>query len=89
MTAMWEFLTFQRMASGALLQLVFWAGVGGCLFGAYTLYKLENWAWPFPLLLGPILVRVVCERAIIAFRSYDRLVAIEGALMARPEGAAR
>jgi len=77
MAAIWEFLTFRRMASGALLQLLFWAGVAGCIYGAYVLYGLGNWAWPFPLVLGPLLVRVGFERAIIAFRSYDRLSAIE------------
>lgn len=81
MIALWEFLTFKRMASGAVLQLLFWAGIAGCLYGTYVLYMLGNWAWPFPLLLGPLVVRVAFERAIIAFRSYDRLSAIEAFLV--------
>lgn len=89
MKTVWEFLIFERMASGLVLQLLFWAGVAGCLYGAWLLYGLGNWAWPFPLVLGPLLVRVGFERAIIAFRSYDRLGAIEHALCDLERGAAQ
>jgi len=61
------------MASPILLQILFWAGVAGSLYGAYILFDLDNQAWPLPLIFGPLLVRVIFERAIIAFRSYDRL----------------
>jgi len=80
MKTIWQFLVFERMASPVLLQLLFWAGVAGSLYGAYVLFQLGNWAWPFPLLLGPLLVRVIFERAIIAFRSYDRLCDIQARL---------
>jgi hypothetical protein len=76
----WQFLTFERMASPVLLQVLFWAGVAGTLYGAYVLYQLGNQAWPFPLIFGPLLVRVIFERAIIAFRSYDRLCDIHDQL---------
>lgn len=74
------------MASPFLLQLLFWAGVGGSVYAAYVLYTLDNWAWPFPLIFGPILARVIFERAIIAFRSYDRLCDIQKALAGRCNG---
>lgn len=80
MKKIWQFLIFERMASPVLLQMLFWAGVAGVIYGAYVLFTLGNWAWPFPLILGPLLVRVVFERAIIAFRSYDRLCEIQAEL---------
>lgn len=66
-------LSFQKMISPALLQILFWAGIGGVLYGTYTLIKLEQWAWWMALVFGTLLVRVLFERAILSFRSYDRL----------------
>ncbi len=80
-TAFVEFLSFRRMASPILLQILFWAGIGGSLYGTYVLIQLGNWAWPFPLILGPLIVRVIFERAIIAFRTYDRLGEIRNVLV--------
>ena len=87
MTALWRIVTFKTMISPLILQLLFWAGIGGCLYGTYVLIRLGDWAWPFPLILGPLVVRVIFERAIIAFRSYDRLTEIGQALAARPDDA--
>lgn len=80
MTRLFDYLTFRRMIAPIVIQILFWAGVAGSLFGAYVLYKLGNWAWPFPVILGPLLVRLFFERVIIAFRSYDSLRAIETVL---------
>lgn len=77
MSSLADYLSFRRMIAPIVIQLLFWAGVAGCLYGAYVLYRLGNWAWPFPLLLGPLLVRLIFERMIIAFRTYDSLRAIE------------
>lgn len=80
MKAIIDILTFRSMVSPIVLQLLFWAGIAGTLYGAYVLIKLENWAWIFAATLGPLLVRVIFERAILAFRTYDRLGNIERAL---------
>lgn len=69
----WKILTFQQMISPAIIQVFFWAGVIGSFYGAYVLYQLGNWAWPFPLVFGPLLTRLIFEHAILAFRAYDRL----------------
>ena len=73
-------LSFQRMISPLLLQMLFWAGIGGVLYGTYVLLKLEQWAWWIALIFGSLLTRVVIERAILSFRSYDRLVEIASSL---------
>lgn len=66
-------LSFEKMISPVLLQILFWAGIGGVLYGTYTLIKLDQWAWWMALVFGSLLVRVLFERAILSFRSYDRL----------------
>lgn len=81
MKVVWETLVFRRMVSPIVLQILFWAGIGGALYGTYVLFHLGNWAWPFPLILGPLLIRVIFERAILAFRTYDRLGDIHTELM--------
>jgi len=68
-----KILTFRKMVSPVVLQLLFWAGVGGTLYGTYILIELKNWAWIFAITFGPLVVRVLFERAILAFRTFDRL----------------
>jgi hypothetical protein len=68
-----EIVTFRRMIAPIMLQLLFWAGIGGTLYGTYVLYELGNQAWPLPLVFGTLVVRVLFEMALLAFRIYDRL----------------
>lgn len=68
-----DILTFKTMVSPLLLQILFWAGIAGCVYGTYFLLSRDNWAWWTPLVFGTLLTRVIVERAIIAFRSYDKL----------------
>lgn len=76
-------LKFERMISPTVLQLLFWAAIGGTVYGSWVLFGLDNRAWPIPLVLGPLVLRVVCERALIAFRSYNCLVEIRDQLSRR------
>lgn len=80
MRALIEILTFRRMIAPVVLQLLFWAGIAGCLYGAYVLYNMGNWAWVFAFFLGPLLVRVIFEHALLSFRTYDTLREISGKL---------
>lgn len=75
-----DVLSFRTMISPAVLQVLFWAGIGGCLYGSWVLLQLGNWAWWTALVFGVLVTRVIFERAIIAFRSYDRLTEIADAL---------
>jgi len=76
MTVLVRFLTFKTMMSPILLQVLFWAGIGGTMYGTWVLFQLENPIWPVPLIAGPILVRVIFERAILAFQSFDEVVRV-------------
>ncbi len=68
-----DILTFRKMISPYVLQVLFWAGIGGCLYGTYVLISLDHWAWWTALLFGPLVTRVLFERAIVAFQSYERM----------------
>lgn len=81
MTDLMRVLSFRKMISPALLQLLFWAGIGGVLYGTYTLITLDQWAWWMALVFGTLLVRVIFERAMLSFRAYDRLEEINSRLM--------
>ena len=76
MSTITRILTFQKMVSPFLLQILFWAGIGGVIYGTYVLIKLDHWAWWIALLAGTLVTRVIFERAMLSFRSYDRLVEI-------------
>jgi hypothetical protein len=80
MSTITRILSFQKMVSPFLLQILFWAGIGGVLYGTYVLIKLDHWAWWIALLTGTLVTRVIFERAMLSFRSYDRLVEIAARL---------
>ena len=80
MSTITRILSFQKMVSPFLLQILFWAGIGGVFYGTYVLIKLDHWAWWIALLTGTLVTRVIFERTILSFRSYDRLVEIAASL---------
>ena len=83
MKFVFELLTFRRMISPVILQVLFWGAIGGVLYGTYVLLILDNWAWPFSLIFGVLAVRIIFELGILAFRTYDRLGEILRALESR------
>ena len=89
MKKFWDTLFFRRMISPILLQILFWAGVGGTLYGAYVLFKLDNSLWPIALIFGTIGVRVIFESAILAFQSFARLGHIHDELVKLNDRTAR
>ena len=80
MSMFWQILTFRRMIAPIVLQILFWAGIGGTLYGTYVLIHLGHWAWWMALILGTLVTRVIFESAILLFRTYDRLGEIQDAL---------
>jgi hypothetical protein len=81
-----EFLSFRRMITPTIIQIIFWIGVVLCVLGglicmiagatnqygggAHVLKGLML------LLLGPVAVRVYCEILILFFRMNDTLTDI-------------
>lgn len=80
MSTFWQILTFRRMIAPVVLQILFWAGIGGTLYGTYVLIHLGHWAWWMALIFGTMATRVIFEGAILLFRTYDRLGEIREAL---------
>ncbi len=75
-----DVLLFRRMIAPVLLQVLFWAGIGGTVYGAYVLIQLGHWAWWIALIFGVLATRVMFEAGILAFRSYERLCEIRDLL---------
>jgi hypothetical protein len=80
-----EFLTFRRMVTPIVIQIIFWIGVGICVLSGIGLMIL---AFRFggivdflmalgTLILGPLMVRIYCELLILLFRIHDTLQEIK------------
>ena len=72
-------LRFRAMIAPYILELLFWCGLAGTLYGSYLLFAHDYWAWWIALVFGTLLTRLTFEFALLAFRSYDRLVEIRDA----------
>lgn len=75
-----DVLRFRVMIAPYVLELLFWSGVAGTFYGAYWLFTHNHWAWWVALIFGTLLVRLIFEFGLLAFRSYDRLVEVRDAL---------
>ena len=82
-----SFLTFRKMVTPAIIQIIFWIGIALCVISGIVgiiggaiaekgggVMVLSSLVW---LVLGPILIRVYCEIIILAFRIYDVLTEIK------------
>lgn len=87
-----DFWAFRTMITPVLIQVIFWIGVIACVVSgiaimksAYNSYR-ETWneaqvavgiAW---IVLGPVVVRIYCEFAIVFFRMNETLTEIRNKL---------
>jgi hypothetical protein len=74
-----DFLSFRKMVTPLIIQVIFWIGVGLCVIAG--LVEIVTGAPSrlgglVTLLLGPILVRIWCELVIVAFRINETLTDI-------------
>lgn len=63
-----SYLRFERFIMPFALQLLFWAGIGGTLYGTWWLYTHENWAWIMALVFGSLLTRLIFESFILRYQ---------------------
>ena len=82
MSAIKEFLSFKRLLMPYMLQILFWAGIGGTLYGTYWLFTHDNWAWWMALVFGTLMTRLIFESLILRYRTYQCLLAIRHRLEA-------
>jgi hypothetical protein len=75
-----EYLKFERFIMPYALQVLFWAGIGGTLYGSWFLYVHDNWAWVMSLVFGTILTRLIFESFILRYQTYIMLEEIRDKL---------
>lgn len=77
-----SFLRFRCMITPMMVELSFWAGVLMCIInGIKTMQIPGEWLQGlFIILIGPIVLRVLCEVMMIFFRIYESLRDIHQAL---------
>ncbi|MBN1550688.1 DUF4282 domain-containing protein [bacterium] len=84
---MGDFLTFRRMITPIIIQIIFWLGILGCLIG-FLMSLTQGFegflAGLLILILGPILIRIYCEVLIVIFRVNETLTDIKNLLQKRP-----
>ena len=93
-----EFISFRKMITPTIIQIVFWVGCGASVLGGLFLIfagASSSFGGGFmvlqgllTLVLGPIAVRVYCELIILAFRSYETLVQIRDGISQKSSGVA-
>ena len=81
-----EFLSFRRMITPVIIQILFWIGVVLCVIGGLIGIAVgatshyggggQVLGGLIMLLLGPVLVRVYCEILIVFFRINETLTDI-------------
>lgn len=82
-----DFLSFRRMITPIIIQIVFWLGVGLCLLAGLIMIvqgATSNFGGGAQVLsglllffFGPIAVRIYCELLIIFFRMNETLTEIK------------
>lgn len=83
MGALKDYISFNRLLMPYMLQILFWAGIGGTLYGTYWLFTHDNWAWWMALLFGTLMTRLIFESLMVRFKSYELLVEIRNRLESR------
>lgn len=83
-----DFLSFRKMITPVVIQILFWLGVLICVAAGLLLFagsdSLPSSGFVSPrlaglllIVVGPILVRIYCELLIVLFRIHESLRAIE------------
>ena len=72
---MGQYLTFKKHLTPTFIQILFWvllfANTMDAFFGGH-----DFWGGVFTLLVGPVLLRIVCELILVLFEINDNLDAI-------------
>ncbi|HNR30817.1 MAG TPA: DUF4282 domain-containing protein [Candidatus Hydrogenedentes bacterium] len=76
-----DFLSFRKMLTPIIIQVVFWIGVVVCVIGGLgAIIAGSGVAGLFMLVLGPVLVRIYAELLILLFKMNDTLTDIKNAV---------
>jgi len=94
-----EFITFRKMVTPVIIQVIFWIGVAGVVIGGLIAFVgglisgigngsvgdvlMALFGAPIGVVVGLLLVRLYTELLIVIFRIHDSLVEIEQLLRQR------
>jgi hypothetical protein len=83
---MWDFLTFRKMLTPIVIQILFWLGVVACILGGIGailvgVARIERTPeligiGILAVVFGPLVMRIYCEWLIVLFRINDTLTDI-------------
>jgi hypothetical protein len=83
---MWDFLTFRKMLTPIVIQVLFWLGVVACILGGIGailvgIARIDRTPeligiGILAVVFGPLVMRIYCEWLIVLFRINDTLTEI-------------
>jgi hypothetical protein len=89
-TELKDFLSFRKMITPVIIQVLFWVGAAGMVIASLvtmvsSLTRYGNGIGGFfvgvlMLIIGPVMVRVYCELLILLFRMNETLIEIKNGL---------
>ena len=69
-----DFLTFKKMITPMIIQILFWIGVVVVVIGGFvSMFSVNFWYGLLSVILGPIFVRLFTELLIVTFSINDSL----------------
>ena len=71
-----DYLLFRKFITPVALQILFWAGIGGTLYGSWWLFTNDNWWWIASLIGGTLMTRLIFESFILRYQTYLCLIEI-------------
>ncbi|MDE2196048.1 MAG: DUF4282 domain-containing protein [Gammaproteobacteria bacterium] len=69
-----EYLTFRRMITPIIIQVLFWLGILGIIVAAFMSGSFLKGL--LIIVIGPLVLRVYCEILIVLFKIHDAVEAI-------------
>lgn len=73
-----DFLSFRRMITPGLVQIIFWLAVIACvIMGIVNIVHLLILQGIVTILIGPLVIRIICEYVIVIFRINNTLADIK------------
>jgi hypothetical protein len=89
-----DFLTFRKMITPIIIQVLFWIGLAVCAISGIIIIVSGTTSYSgggvavliglVLLLVGPLVVRIYCELLILLFRMNETLNEIKSSLQNRP-----
>ncbi|MBN1846367.1 MAG: DUF4282 domain-containing protein [Sedimentisphaerales bacterium] len=72
-----DFLSFRKMITPVIIQIIFWFGILGCIIAGLGYMKDSAIMGLAVIIFGSLMVRVYCELLIIAFKILETLLRID------------